>query len=380
MNGMEVSPIAAAGVSASEGQRRPATGAAGQSLYASLRSLYRLWQNPEQRRAPFPLAHKLASWRLGFHADSAAIYDLSRNDPRDYVNEYMRKYRCSRINPCNEFFTHKLMWRSFMLNLGFPQAETVSVVAEGSVLMYPFDAERRRYVSPAEFEHALLEDGGRFVVKPEGGERGQGIFLVESENGTLVRRRGHDTQPFRLSPAGKPRIVERMLVPHEFWRALFPHSANTIRALTLWIPGEDAPFLARAVQRVGTLETMPTDNFSGGGLGAPIDLDTGRLGRALRHPGDGGRPPERFTHHPESGAQIEGAVLPHWERVRDTVLRAAASLPTNRYIGWDVFVDAAGTPVIVEANGNTGLQMVQIERGLLTDSRIRRFYQEVGVL
>jgi len=125
---------------------------------------------------------------------------------------------------------------------------------------------------------------------------------------------------------------------------------------------------------------MPTDNFSGGGLGASIELGTGRLGVALRHPGEGGRPPERFTHHPETGAQIEGAVLPHWDRVRDMVLRAAASLPVNRYVGWDVFIDEAGTPVIIEANGNSGLQMVQMERGLLTDPRIRRFYQKVGVL
>src|SRR5215217_3893467 len=126
MTGLEVSPPSASpSVSASGRLKRLALGAIGPSVYAGARSVYRMWQDEEERRAPFPLSHKLAAWRRGFHADSAAIYDLSRNDPREYVNEYTRKYRCSRINPCNEFFTHKLMWRSFMLHAGFPQPATV---------------------------------------------------------------------------------------------------------------------------------------------------------------------------------------------------------------------------------------------------------------
>jgi hypothetical protein len=367
-------------LSASERLKRLARSAIGPSLYAGARGTYRMWQDAEERHAPFSLTEKLAAWRLGFHADSAAMYDFSRNDPRGYVNEYMRQFRCANINPCNRFFTHKLAWRSFLVTAGFPQAETVAVLAQGHVLMYPLDRERRRYVSLAEFERALIEDGGRFIVKPEHGERGKGIYLVEVHDGRLVRRRGMDTVPFRITANGRSTLVERMLVHHEFWRRLFPHSANTIRALTLWTPGDEAPFLARAAQRVGTVETMPTDNWSGGAVCAPIDLTTGRLGLALRNMSQHGRAPERHTHHPDSGARLEGAVLPFWASIRETVLRAAASLPLNRYVGWDIFVDETGTAIIIEANGNTGLQMVQVEHGLLTDPRIRRFYEKVGVV
>jgi len=381
MTGLEGSHTSVPRPARAPGRKKPfALGAIGASLYTGARSVYRMWKDPEERRAPFKAADKLAAWRHGFAADSAVIYDFSRNDPRDYVSEYLRSHRCNTINPFNRFFTHKLVWRSFMLNVGFPQAETVAVLSHGYVLMYPFDEGRRRYVSPAECERALVEDGGRFIVKPEHGERGEGIYLVEVENGALVQRRGPNTRPFRVSTRGISTLVERAVVPHEFWRQLFPHSANTIRALTMWTPGDDAPFLARAVQRAGTVQTMPTDNWSGGAICAPIDLTTGQLKGAVMYPGEGASAPRRFTHHPDSGAQIEGAVLPHWERVRETVLRAAASLPTNRYVGWDVLVDETGTPVIIEANGNSGLQMVQVERGLLTDPAIRRFYEKVGVL
>jgi hypothetical protein len=87
-----------------------------------------------------------------------------------------------------------------------------------------------------------------------------------------------------------------------------------------------------------------------------------------------------ITHHPDTGAQIKGAVIPGWEGVRDTVLRAAASLPTNRYVGWDVIVDDAGTPVILEGNARPGLDVMQVERGLLADPAVRRFYERVGAL
>jgi hypothetical protein len=151
---------------------------------------------------------------------------------------------------------------------------------------------------------------------------------------------------------------------------------------TLWTPGTPAPFIARAVQRIGTVDTVPTDNWSGGGISAPVDLATGTLGEGRMHPLKA--PPERraqrFTRHPDSGAVIAGAVLPGWERVREVVLRAAASVPFNRMAGWEVLVDATGEPVILEANGNSDVNLLQVHGGLLAEPRIRQFYHAVGLL
>jgi len=63
-----------------------------------------------------------------------------------------------------------------------------------------------------------------------------------------------------------------------------------------------------------------------------------------------------------------------------TVLRAAGSLPFNRIGGWDVLVDASATPIILEANGNSDVNLLQVHGGLLADPRIRRFYQAFGVV
>jgi hypothetical protein len=175
-------------------------------------------------------------------------------------------------------------------------------------------------------------------------------------------------------------LIERRLEQGAFWRGLFPDSANTLRLLTLWTPGEPAPFVARAVQRIGTADTVPTDNWSGGGISAPVDLASGRLGEGRMHPLKGTRAEQRFTQHPDTGAQIAGAVLPGWSEVTDTVLRAAASVPFNRMAGWDILVDAEGVPVILEANGNSDVNLLQVHGGLLAEPRIRQFYQAFGVV
>jgi hypothetical protein len=86
-----------------------------------------------------------------------------------------------------------------------------------------------------------------------------------------------------------------------------------------------------------------------------------------------------FEEHPDTGAQIAGARLPAWDQVLQVVLRAAASVPFNRMAGWDVLVDAEGIPVILEANGNSDINLLQVHGGLLLEPRIREFYRAVGV-
>jgi hypothetical protein len=312
-------------------------------------------------------------------AESALIYDWSQHDRREYVSDYVSSYRTKNINPSNDLFDHKLMLRSVLLASGFRQAETVAVIAIGNILAFPFGPDRG-YLSGPEFERLLLEDAGRYIVKPEAGTWGRGIFVVETENGSLVRRQGRTTEPFRLPGPKDSLIVERAIRQAEFWRNLFPGTANTIRALTMWTPGEGAPFLGAAVQRIGTADTVPTDNWAGGGICAPVDIATGRLGVGRMHPIKGARPHERFERHPGTGTRIEGELIPHWEAIRDTVVQAATTLPVNRYVGWDVVVDDTGTPVIIEGNGNSDVNLLQIHGGLLTNTKVREFYQAVGVL
>ncbi|MBA3658657.1 MAG: hypothetical protein H0W67_03600 [Gemmatimonadales bacterium] len=364
-------------------------------LYQTIRSSAHWLKTERAIKVPLPLGVKLRMWRRGFLSESVALYDLTRNDPADYLTDYQRFVRCPRINTWNGLYDHKMGLRAFLLASGFRQAETLAYLYEGRVLADPFSPDARS-IQPAELLERLRGEGSEYgyVVKPEDGACGQGIFLLMYRNGEFLRQRGPDVEPFDLEQfirdlAAKPRragqasnatLIERRLVQGAFWDRLYPQSANTIRLLVLWTPGEPLPFIARASQRIGTAHTIPTDNFTGGGISAPIALGTGVLGTGRTHPVKGQQPGRRFTHHPDTGAQLAGAVLPHWERITDAVIRAAASLPFNRMAGWDVLMDRDGQPVILEANGLSGVDVLQIHGGLLTDARVRRFYDSFGVL
>jgi Sugar-transfer associated ATP-grasp len=364
-------------------------------VYQTARSSYQWAKHERKAGIVLPLRQKLQLWRRGFFAESAAIYDFPRNDPQEYLSDFQHFVHCSRINAWEGIYVRKLGLRSLLLAMGFRQAETIAYIHQRQILARPF-SDQARYVPLGQFFEMLREDeaSSSFIIKPEDGWCGEDIALLTMRDGTLYRRRGREEQVFdfdgymraleqraareKRDPSGV--LIERRLEQGDFWRRLFPDSANTLRLLTLWTPGEPGPFVARAVQRIGTADTVPTDNWSGGGISAPVDLVSGRLGEGRMHPLKGKRSEQRFSHHPDSGAQIEGAELPGWEGVKDVVLRAAASVPFNRMAGWDILVDSEGVPVILEANGNSDVNLLQVHGGLLAEPRIRQFYRKVGVI
>jgi hypothetical protein len=364
-------------------------------LYHVVRTTYR-WAQREWNgnRTNLPFTRKLDLWRRGFFAESDSIYDLTRNRPDDYISDFQHAVGCSRINGWSGFYDHKMVLRSFLMAIGLRQANTVALVLDRRILLHPYSGEAR-YVTPAEMVELLREKGeaAQFIVKPEDGLCGDDIFLLFYRDGQFWHQRGRSIVPFDLGAflaeekksrqKGRPAsgiLIEERLQQGRFWANLFPDSANSIRVLTMWHPGESSPFIARAVQRIGTADTAPTDNWSGGGISVPINPATGRLGVGRMHPLKGHRPEQRFERHPDTGAQLTGAVIPNWDAIAATVLRAAGRLPFNRIGGWDVLVDATDTPVLLEANGNSDVNLLQVHGGLLADPRIRRFYEALRVV
>ena len=105
---------------------------------------------------------------------------------------------------------------------------------------------------------------------------------------------------------------------------------------------------------------MPTgkslvDNFEAGGIAAPIDLETGTLGTAVA------KNPCRYnlTHHPDSGAPIDGFVMPFFRESLQAALTAHACFPWVPFVGWDVVVTNHG-PQLLEANPDWGVELAQI--------------------
>jgi hypothetical protein len=103
------------------------------------------------------------------------------------------------------------------------------------------------------------------------------------------------------------------------------------------------------------------------------------LSNAVEHYGAVPRIPIAYASHHDTGVAIAGEVLPGWDAARDQSLRLMGAIPFINYVGWDVIVTDSG-PVFLEGNNYTGVRLLQSVSGLLSDRRIRRFYERFGIV
>jgi hypothetical protein len=154
-------------------------------------------------------------------------------------------------------------------------------------------------------------------------------------------------------------LVQEQLRNHADLEPIAPKALSTVRVLTF----RDLDDTVRVLFAVCKLPTgdAPTDHMRLGGVAAPVDLATGKLQRAV------GKSKTTFVtrveRHPDTGAQIEGFQLPHWDEVVRLAVRAHEALGKMLCVGWDVAILDDG-PVIIEGNDNPGHTSTQIPTGI----------------
>lgn len=153
---------------------------------------------------------------------------------------------------------------------------------------------------------------------------------------TLPGKHGRSAHRIMLQPC---------LRNHRSLGELTTSALSTVRIVTLREPDGRARAVAAGF-RMATGDE-PADNFSNGGIVAPVDMTTGRLVHAIRL--DAFKMVEDVTHHPDTGAAIAGFTLPWWREAVDLAERGLAAAHRLPSIGWDIALTDDG-PIAVEAN------------------------------
>lgn len=164
---------------------------------------------------------------------------------------------------------------------------------------------------------------------------------------------------------GKDFLLEEEIVQHEKMSSIHPQSVNGIRISTLIHKGE--VHILAASLKAGIGDTI-TDNSSGGGMIAALDLDTGIvISEGMEENSN------RYMIHPDSGVVLLGFQVPNWDMAKGLVIDAAKLIPDVKYVGWDVAILHDGVCLI---EGNTGqgednLQVGQDGKYLLIKSIVK---------
>jgi hypothetical protein len=319
-----------------------------------------------------PTARIEALWRCK-HSHQLSVMEPEVRRSRSYVPHTLY-HRRREVHSWRTgvFFGSKLS-QKFWLDHYFPSHAPPILYYIGVDEMVPVDAgtaPRAAVDLPN-----LVRERGPLFLKPSDNGQGRGATHLAS---------GRDAIEFNGTPISDAALVNMAreqwqgyvvseVIRNSPWAGKFyDRTLNTIRILTGVCRDTRVPVILSAIFKIGCAATFPTDNWHSGlgGLTAKIDLETGRLGTALRFvPGKGGgRLPLKA--HPESHVTIEGEVVPDWPAMKGLILEMVRRQPSLGLVGWDVAITPTGV-VIVEGNGTPGIDIHEAHESLLSRAEQR---------
>lgn len=310
-------------------------------------------------------------WRRGFRATSYTLYDLDHAQPGTYLPDSAR-LDAFFINGkiARGVLNDKLLFGS-LLQRHLPLPKTLAMVERGQVYA----------LGCAEDAVSLAQTHGSVILKPASGSRGLGVHRLAAEDELTLNGRPTDpNEVHALIRTLDDYLVTEVVAQAAYARAICVETTNTVRVLTMVDPDTAEPFVACAVHRFGTPATAPVDGWSRGGLACGCDLNTGTIGPGVKSLKFTDGKLRWYSHHPETGAAIEGVRIPHWDAVCNGLLGAVRAFPFLTYVGWDVVVTDDGF-MVIEGNSNTDIE-IQMHRGLglLAQPRVQRFYEHHKVI
>ena len=156
-------------------------------------------------------------------------------------------------------------------------------------------------------------------------------------------------------------VLQDRLDQGEFANSLFEKRINTVRLVTMRKKGLYEHEVVAALMRIGTKHSAPTDNFSQGGGSCLIDIETGALGEMMSFcEKDESGNYRRMKNHPDTGARIEGRVIPNWSLIKKKITELTNKVYFFETLAWDVVLMDEGVQVI-ETNLKSSLNVWWME-------------------
>ncbi|MEP7164096.1 MAG: sugar-transfer associated ATP-grasp domain-containing protein [Ferruginibacter sp.] len=319
-----------------------------------------------------PFSTRLNMWINGFWSVSYYRYDFKKYGMKAYISDYQDNMRWSMLDSIDNtgldiYLDNKLLFQKCIDSIAKTPKHYCLIIERQVIPMeMNFAGTIEEIISVIRHRDMML--------KPLDGMWGYGIYLFTYKDGNF-HIDGKETseallKEFILSKSNCALCdrVQQSSITGDFYN----NTLNTIRVLSLIDPENGKPFIAGAVQRVGTANSFPVDNFHRGGIAADIDLATGEYSYAASiFPVKEGL--TWFDKHPETNVVIKGFINKKWPEIERVILTLAKKFSFHRIIAWDVAIDENDDVVIIEGNTGADPKIHQIHKPLLLDERVRSF-------
>lgn len=189
----------------------------------------------------------------------------------------------------------------------------------------------------------------RICIKPRNAHRGMGVEILDVLTEEAIQQAWEKVSAAQM-------IVEEVIAQDPVLASPHPQSINTLRISTA-IDRNNVPHIMACCFRMGMNQNC-IDNFSGGGVVAPIDMQTGIINNLARDLNA-----NYYAYHPTTGKLLVGMQIPQWEELKKLVLEVAMVVPEMRYIGWDWTRNDQGQWELIEGNNPGGVHTLQLTAG-----------------
>ena len=245
----------------------------------------------------------------------------------------------------------KFVFNQFLQSLHIP---TPRIIALGKK-NYLESLDEKQHYSFSDFLSLKEEE---YFVKSLGGECADGVFYLRKEDDSLFLNNRQITTEELLEKLPPLYIIQAKIKQHPKLSAIYPHSINTIRLVTINSEGEIHPFAV--LLRLGAKGNF-VDNWAVGGILVEIDKDSGTLKRhGFFKQGYGGM----IERHPDTGITFKDYPVPFFHEAFQLALKTHKYFYGIRSIGWDIAISEDG-PVLLEGNDNWEISLHQtVEGGL----------------